>query len=204
MTLRGEIVWKPDAERTKTSRLRQFGGSKKFTDLHKWSVASPDEFWAQIWDFCGVVGERGSQVIERFKSPEDPSLEFISTKFFPESNLSIVENFLRKSGRGEAIVAIDESGKRTTRTWDELRSRVASFAGALEKLGVVAGDRVVAWLPNGIEAIETMLATASIGAVFSSCSPDFGAQGVLDRFSQISPRVLVSTHSYIYGGKKFD
>jgi len=204
VTLRGEIVWKPDAERTKTSRLRQFGGSKKFTDLHKWSVASPDEFWAQIWDFCGVVGERGSQVIERFNSPEDPSLEFISTKFFPQSNLSIVENFLRKSGDGEAIVAIDESGKRATRTWDELRSRVASFAGALENLGVVAGDRVVAWLPNGIEAIETMLATTSIGAVFSSCSPDFGAQGVLDRFSQISPKVLVSTHSYIYGGKKFD
>ena len=100
MTLRGEIVWKPDTERTKTSRLRQFGGSKKFTDLHKWSVASPDEFWAQIWNFCGVVGERGSQVIERFKSPEDPSLEFISTKFFPQSNLSIVENFLRKSGSG--------------------------------------------------------------------------------------------------------
>lgn len=204
MTVRGEIVWKPDAKRAKTSRLQQFGGSKKFTDLHKWSVASPDEFWAQIWDFCGVVGERGSQVIERSKSPEDPSLEFISTKFFPQSNLSVVENFLRKSSNDEAIVAIDESGKRTTRTWDELRSRVASFAGALENLGVVAGDRVVAWLPNTIEAIETMLATASIGAVFSSCSPDFGAQGVLDRFSQISPKVLVSTKFYIYGGKKFD
>ncbi len=82
MTLRGEIVWKPDAERTKTSRLRQFGGSKKFTDLHKWSVASPDEFWAQIWDFCGVVGERGSQVIERLRALKILRLNLFQLSFF--------------------------------------------------------------------------------------------------------------------------
>ncbi|MEY3424245.1 MAG: hypothetical protein RLZZ285_970, partial [Actinomycetota bacterium] len=118
--------------------------------------------------------------------------------------LSIVENFLKRSGSGEALVAVDETGKRTSRSWDELRQRVASLASALQSLGVVEGDRVVAWLPNAIEVVETMLASASIGAIFSSCSPDFGAQGVLDRFSQITPKVLVATDSYIYGGKKFD
>ena len=175
-----------------------------FEDLHSWSIANPEDFWARVWDFCGVVGERGERIIQRFEFPSDPSREFISTKFFPDAKLSIVENFLRHTGQGDAIVAIDESGSRVVRTWDELRLRVAQLAGALEDLGVVEGDRVVAWLPNGIEAIEIMLATASIGAVFSSCSPDFGAQGVLDRFSQITPKVLVATDSYIYGGKKFD
>lgn len=134
----------------------------------------------------------------------DASAQFIATQFFPDANLSIVENFLKRSDNGEALVAIDETGKRTTRSWDELRHRVASLANALETIGVAEGDRVVAWLPNAIEAVETMLASASIGAIFSSCSPDFGAQGVLDRFSQITPKVLVATDSYIYGGKKFD
>ena len=101
-------------------------------------------------------------------------------------------------------MAIDETGRRTSRSWDELRERVACLASALQSRGVVEGDRVVAWLPNAIEVVETMLASASIGAIFSSCSPDFGAQGVLDRFSQIAPKVLVATDSYIYGGKKFD
>jgi acetoacetyl-CoA synthetase len=111
---------------------------------------------------------------------------------------------LQRTGDGEALVAIDETGKRRTRSWDELRQRVANLASALERLGIESCDRVAVWLPNSIEAIETMLAAASLGAIFSSCSPDFGAQGVLDRFNQISPKVLVATDSYIYGGKKFD
>ena len=204
MTQRGKIVWRPSVEKAKDTRIRDFSKFEEFSDVHQWSVDKPDEFWARIWEFCGVVGERGERIIDRFNSPDDPSLEFIATRFFPDAQLSVVENFLRRTGDGDAIVAIDETGNRSTRSWDELRHRVASLAGGLENLGVVAGDRVVAWLPNGIEAIETMLAAASIGAVFSSCSPDFGTQGVLDRFSQISPKVLVATDSYIYGGKKFD
>ncbi|MGA1070406.1 MAG: acetoacetate--CoA ligase, partial [Ilumatobacteraceae bacterium] len=175
-----------------------------FDELHKCSVDSPDEFWRKVWQFCGVVGEQGERAILKTAIPNDLSAQFIATQFFPDAKLSIVENFLKRSGSGEALVAIDETGKRTSRSWDELRQRVASLASALQSLGVVEGDRVVAWLPNAIEVVETMLASASIGAIFSSCSPDFGAQGVLDRFSQITPKVLVATDSYIYGGKKFD
>jgi acetoacetyl-CoA synthetase len=204
VTERGEILFTPDPTKVSQSRLKEFAGLRGFEDLHSWSIDNSEDFWARVWDFCGVVGERGERVIQRFEFTSDPSREFISTKFFPDAKLSIVENFLRHTGQGDAIVAIDESGSRVVRTWDELRLRVARLAGALEDLGVLEGDRVVAWLPNGIEAIEIMLATASIGAVFSSCSPDFGAQGVLDRFSQITPKVLVATDSYVYGGKKFD
>ena len=184
--------------------MREFAGSRDFEALHKWSIDQPEDFWASVWDYCAVAGERGERVIQRTEFPSDPSREFISTKFFPDAKLSVVENFFRHSGIGDAIVAINETGDREIRSWDDLRIRVACLAGALEALGVVAGDRVVAWLPNGIEVIETMLAAASIGAIFSSCSPDFGAQGVLDRFSQITPKVLVATDSYIYGGKRFD
>ena len=184
--------------------MREFAGSRDFEALHKWSISQPEDFWASVWDYCAVAGERGQRVIQRTEFPSDPSREFISTKFFPDAKISVVENFLRHTGNGDAIVAINETGDREIRSWDDLRIRVACLAGALEALGVVAGDRVVAWLPNGIEVIETMLAAASIGAIFSSCSPDFGAQGVLDRFSQITPKVLVATDSYIYGGKRFD
>jgi acetoacetyl-CoA synthetase len=204
MSLRGEIVWKPRDEQANVSRLAEFSNGMSFDEVHNWSIASPDEFWRKVWQFCGTVGEQGERVIQRSEFPADPSREFISTQFFPDARLSVVENFLRHTGNGDAIIAINEIGKRESRSWDDLQRRVACLAGALEELGVVAGDRVVAWLPNGIEVIETMLAAASIGAIFSSCSPDFGAQGVLDRFSQIAPKVLVATDSYIYGGKRFD
>lgn len=204
MSLRGEIVWKPRDEQANVSRLAEFSNGMSFNEVHNWSIASPDEFWRKVWQFCGTVGEQGERVIQRSEFPADPSREFISTQFFPDARLSVVENFLRQTGNGDAIIAINEIGKREIRSWDDLQRRVACLAGALEELGVVAGDRVVAWLPNGVEVIETMLAAASIGAIFSSCSPDFGAQGVLDRFSQIAPKVLVATDSYIYGGKRFD
>ena len=204
MTQRGEIVWSPDAHMASESRMASFARGKSFDELHQWSVKSPEDFWSSIWEFCGMVGERSDRVVTKTANPSDPAVEFISTRFFPDAKLSIVENFLQRTGDGEALVAIDETGKRRTRSWDELRQRVANLASALERLGIESGDRVAVWLPNSIEAIETMLAAASLGAIFSSCSPDFGAQGVLDRFSQISPKVLVATDSYIYGGKKFD
>ena len=119
-----------------------------------------------------------------------------STRFFPHASLSVADNFLRLSGGDEALVAIDERGNRRSRSWDDLRERVARLAGALESRGVGAGDRVAAWLPNSIEAVEVMLAAASIGAIFSSSSPDFGVNGVLDRFGQIAPKVLVAQDGY--------
>ena len=204
MVVRGEIVWQPSDQQARQTRLFEFANGASYEDLHRWSISSPDDFWRKVWQFCGVVGEQGQRAVHKPEIRNDPSAQFVATQFFPDAKLSIVENFLKRTGSGEALVAIDETGKRTSRTWDELRHRVASLASALQSLGVVEGDRVVAWLPNAIEVVETMLASASIGAIFSSCSPDFGAQGVLDRFSQITPKVLVATDSYIYGGKKFD
>ena len=204
MVVRGEIVWQPSDQRVRRTRLFEFANGASYEDLHRWSISSPDDFWRKVWQFCGVVGEQGQRAVHKPEIPNDPFAQFVAAQFFPDAKLSIVENFLKRTGSGEALVAIDETGKRTSRTWDELRHRVASLASALQSLGVVEGDRVVAWLPNAIEVVETMLASASIGAIFSSCSPDFGAQGVLDRFSQITPKVLVATDSYIYGGKKFD
>ena len=182
----------------------EFAGGIDYEQLHCWSVDEPEAFWRKIWQFCEVIGEPGETTLFRPEYPDDRTAEFTAAQFFPDAELSVVENLLRRSGPAEALVAINEEGQRTVRSWDELRRRVASLASALLDLGVGQGDRVVAWLPNAIEVVETMLATASIGAVFSSCSPDFGAQGVLDRFSQISPKVLIATDSYIYGGKKFD
>ena len=127
-----------------------------------------------------------------------------TARFFPDASLSVVENFLQQSGSGEALVAINEAGNRHSRTWDDLRRRVAAIASALEQYGVVAGDRVVAWLPNAIEVVEVMLGAASLGAVFSSASPDFGVNGVLDRFGQIEPKVLIAVDGYRYNGKDFD
>lgn len=204
MVERGEIVWRPSESRAAGTRLAEFAQGQTYEQLHKWSVESPELFWAKVWQFCGVVGERGERIVARAESAVDLAHGFIGTRFFPDARLSVVENFLNRSGGDEALVAIAEDGRRDSRSWDELRTRVASLATALLNTGVGEGDRVVAWLPNSIEVIETMLAAASIGAVFSSCSPDFGAQGVLDRFSQIEPKVLVATESYIYGGKQFD
>jgi acetoacetyl-CoA synthetase len=169
-------------------------------DLYEWSVSQPEAFWSEVWDECGVVGAKG----ERAFVAAQLGAPMSTARFFPDASLSVVENFLQQSGSGEALVAIDEVGNRRYRSWDDLRQRVASIASALQQRGVVAGDRVVAWLPNSIEVVEVMLGAASLGAVFSSASPDFGVNGVLDRFGQIEPKVLVAVDGYRYNGKDFD
>ena len=169
-------------------------------ELYEWSISHPEAFWSEVWDECGVIGVKGDRAFVAAQSGAPMS----TARFFPDASLSVVENFLQLSGSGEALVAIDEAGNRRSRSWDDLRQRVASIASALQQCGVVAGDRVVAWLPNSIEAVEVMLGAASLGAVFSSASPDFGVNGVLDRFGQIEPKVLVAVDGYRYNGKDFD
>jgi len=198
-------LWIPDEDRIAGTAMRAFAdeASRRFGvgrddgALHAWSVASPEQFWSLVWERCGVVGDPGPEVLR-------PADDFPGARFFPGANLSVVENLLRRRGGDEALVAIDEDGTRRMRTWDELRDRTARLAGALAAAGVGRGDRVAVWLPNSIEAVETMLAAASLGAVCSSTSPDFGASGVLDRFGQIQPTVLVAVDGYRYGGKSFD
>jgi acetoacetyl-CoA synthetase len=200
-----KALWNPTDERIANSRMSRFAKKvNKSADLHAWSIAQPSEFWSQVWDDCGVIGQKG----DRAFVPNSAGAPISTAKFFPDAELSVVENFLRNSGTkhgaSEALVAIDESGSRRSRTWDDLAVRVAAIASALRQLGVVAGDRVAAWLPNSLEAVEVMLGAASIGAVFSSASPDFGANGVTDRFGQIEPKVLIAVDGYRYNGKDFD
>ncbi len=200
-----KALWTPTDERIAKSRMNQFAKMvNKSTGLYGWSIAQPSEFWSHLWDECGVLGEKGDVAFV----PNAPGSPISTARFFPNAQLSVVENFLRRSGttrgKSEALVAIDENGVRRGRTWDELALRVAAIASALQHCGVVAGDRVAAWLPNSLEAVEVMLGAASIGAVFSSASPDFGSNGVTDRFGQIDPKVLVAVDGYRYNGKDFD
>ena len=174
-------------------------GCAEFEELHRWSVTEPDAFWSALWSWCGLAGDPA------------PSVErgewFGATRFFPEATLNVAELIL--DGRGassddELWVQLDETGARRVVTRADGERLVAQVAAAMRADGVVAGDRVVAWLPNIVETQVVMLAAASIGAVFSSTSPDFGVDGVLDRFSQIEPVLLVVADGYRYGGKVID
>ena len=197
-----EPLWAPSPARVAATSMDRFirsAGFDGYEDTWRWSIDQPEEFWAKVWIDCAMVGSPGTQVV-------GGSSSMPTTLFFPDATTSVAEQMLRGIGddRAEAVVALDESGNRRSLSWSALRSSVAGLAAALHAAGVGPGDRVAAWLPNGIEALVAMLGAASIGAVFSSSSPDFGTQGVLDRFGQIEPKVLFAAAGYTYGGKFFD
>ncbi|RDD60225.1 acetoacetate--CoA ligase [Ferruginivarius sediminum] len=203
-------MWQPSRERIENARLTAFMkqverdhgvACREYRDLWEWSrrdQASMEKFWLSIWDFCGVIAEtRGETVIQDFdKMP--------GAAFFPDARLNFAQNLLRQRGAGDAVVFWGEDKVKRRLSHDELYERVARVAQGLRELGVKEGDRVAAYLPNMPETIIAMLATASIGAIFSSCSPDFGVQGVLDRFGQIEPKVLFAVDAYHYNGKVRD
>jgi acetoacetyl-CoA synthetase len=184
--------------RFRAAAARRFERSlPDFGALHRWSIDHRDEFWGAVWDFCDVVGEKGERVLaDGDRMP--------GARWFPEARLNFAANLLRRGDGAPALVARDERGARRVVSGRELRDLVSRAAQALADSGVVAGDRVAGYLPNGPDAVVGMLASASLGAVWSSCSPDFGVQGVLDRFGQIEPRVLLAVPEYAYGGKLFD
>ncbi len=165
--------------------------------LHAWSVADPGAFWDLVWDFCGVIGEKGAR-----KLVEGASMR--EAKFFPDARLNFAENLLEQAGDGTAIVFRGEDKVERRLTWDALRALVSRLQQAMEAEGVGVGDRVAAMLPNMPETIAVMLAASSLGATFSSCSPDFGERGVLDRFGQIDPKLFFACDGYWYNGKKVD
>ena len=180
-----------------------------FSSLYRWSVERPDAFWPEVWDFCGVVAEErpkrepGQDVVvglERM-APPDPVL---GPRWFPEARLNFAENLLRYADDRPAIVFWNGRGKQHELSFAQLRAAVAAVAGALRSHGIQPGDRVAGFMPNLPETIIAMLAAASLGAIWSSCSPDFGANGVLDRFGQIRPRVLFCADGYLYAGKRID
>ncbi|MBW5800786.1 acetoacetate--CoA ligase [Halomonas elongata] len=169
-----------------------------YADLHAWSVDNPERFWSLLWDDFAIIAEqRGGPVLE---APD----AMPGARWFPEARLNFAANLLRRRDAAPALIAHDERGRRRELSHVELYRRVARLARALRDDGVEAGDRVAGFVPNSEHAVIAMLATASLGAVWSSCSPDFGFQGVLDRFGQITPKVLIAADGYTWNGKPID
>ncbi len=167
-------------------------------DLYRWSIERPEEFWASVWRFTGIIAEGDpSTVVRDFDHMPGAS-------WFPNTQLNFAENLLRFSDDREALVFWNEQGRQCSLTYGELRAQVTRFAAGLRAAGVGRGDRVVAYMPNRPETVVAMLAAASLGALWSSCSPDFGTSGVLDRFGRIEPKVLLTADGYFYNGKTFD
>ncbi len=195
------VLWAPGRERAESSAMYRFLRTAGFDDyaaLHAWSVDDPGAFWTALCDFCDVdFVTPATEVLPNPGSIRDAG-------WFTGARLNYAAHQLRHRGAGPALVFCGEDGTRREVSRDELRCAVAGVAAALRESGVAEGDRVAAYLPNCLEAIIAMLATASIGAVWSSCSPDFGVRGVLDRFGQIAPKVLFAADGYHYNGKRID
>ena len=199
-------LWSPSSERVAAATITAFRHTlehqwrvslRDYAALHQFSLDQPDEFWSSVWDFTGIRGSRGGRVTERFE-------RMPGARFFPGARLNFAENLLRRTDDGPALIFNGENQVHRTVSARELRREVGRFADALRRAGIQAGDRVAGFVPNIPEAIVAALGCAAVGAAWSSCSPDFGVQGVLDRFGQIQPRLLVTADGYYYGGKIHD
>jgi len=200
-------LWRPSAARIRDANLTRFTSCVNarrgtrlgdYSELYAWSLAEPAAFWSELARFADVRAEWGAgPVIEHLE-------RMPGARFFPQARLNFAENLLRFDDGREALVFRNECGARRSLSHRELRGEVARVAGGLRAAGVAAGDRVAGFVPNLPEAAIAMLATATIGAIWSSCSPDFGVRGVLDRFGQIAPRVLFTADGYFYAGKQLD
>ena len=195
------VLWTPSAERAAASQMHAFmsrQGKRNYDDLYVWSIQSPEQFWAALVEFAGI----------RFTTPAERVLadpaSIMHAGWFDGATLNYAEELLRHDGDREALVFVGEQGERQSLSFARLRSEVARIRAGLLRLGIGRGDRVAGYVPNCPEAIIAMLATTSLGAVWSSCSPDFGANGVVDRFGQIEPRVLFTASAYLYNGKRHD
>jgi acetoacetyl-CoA synthetase len=168
-----------------------------YRSLYDFSIRCPDAFWRSVWEFAEVRGAPGEQTVaDAGRMP--------GARFFPDARLNFAENLLRRSDSAPAVLFNGESRVRRSLSWSDLRTQAGRFARGLKREGIGPGDRVAAFVPNLPEAVIAALGTAAVGAVWSSCSPDFGAQGVLDRFGQIEPRILLTADAYCYGGKTHD
>ena len=211
----GDILWQPGPEvleRARITAYRRWLGAERgialdggtgpdaYAELHRWSVTETGPFWDSLWDYFGIAGERGGgPVLTGGQMPD--------ITWFPGATLNYAQNALRTAATDPARIAViawDEAGNQAALSYGDLAAEVARVRAGLKALGVTKGDRVAAYLPNIPEAIIGLLATASIGAIWSSCSPDFGPASVIDRFAQITPKVLFAVERYRYGGKQFD
>ncbi|MCQ1777213.1 acetoacetate--CoA ligase [Neorhizobium galegae] len=199
-------LWSPSKEAQQKTPLYHFIGwcaerhGKSFPDydaFYAWSIVERAEFWSAVWDFCGVKGERGERALINGE-------DMLAARFFPDATLNFAENLLAETGAGDALIFRGEDKVSYRWSWDKLRSEVSRLQQAFRALGIQKGDRVAAMMPNMPETVACMLAAASIGAIWSSCSPDFGEQGVLDRFGQIGPKLFITCDGYWYNGKLQD
>ena len=200
-------LWQPSAEAIAASRMTafmravesQFGVQlPDYAALYDWSIREPERFWSAVWTFCGVIAaHQGDVVIEHGD-------RMPGARWFPQARLNFAANLLRRDDREPAIIFWGEDRVSSSITFAELHHEVSRLAQALRAAGVTAGDRVAAYMPNVPGTVIAMLAAASIGAIWSSCSPDFGVQGVLDRFGQIEPKILFGTDGYFYNGKTIE
>ncbi|GAA2730240.1 acetoacetate--CoA ligase [Actinocorallia aurantiaca] len=203
----GTTLWEPSRETVERARISAFmralpSGPRSYDELWRWSVEDVDGFWQTVWDYFGIVGDRGEgPVREGGPTPVD------GLRWFPSARLNYAENMLRHAAERPdrtAVVYRTDDGSGLELTWAELAGQVARARAGLAALGVGRGDRVAGYLPNRPEALVVMLAAASLGAAWSSCSPDFGAPSVIDRFQQIEPKVLLAVDGYVHNGKVFD
>ncbi len=197
-------LWTPSDDWIEATQLEAFRRdirpqASDSGELWQWSVDEPGEFWRAIWEWCGVVGNPGERLVEVGEA-------FHQWRFMPDATMNFAENLLakREGANATAIVSVAEDGTQREVSWDVLRAEVAAMAAYFVSVGVEPGDRVAAWMPHVPETIVAFLAAASIGAVFTSTSADFGVDGVVDRFGQTEPKILVAADGYQYAGKSFD
>ncbi len=198
-----KFLWKPSDTKKEESLLEDFSkfinfkSNYNFRKLWKWSIEHPEEFWSKFWDYSKIIGNKGKEIIKYSKT-------FNKTKFFPDSKLNYAENILKKRSSEIAISFLSEKGFEEEISWEQLYIKVCKFSGYLKSIGLKKGDRVAAYVPNKIETVISFLACAKNGIIWSSCSPDFGIQGVVDRFKQIAPSILITSDHYFYNGKKIN
>ncbi len=200
-------LWTPTPERIANTRISAFSRQltqdtglsfSNYDELHSWSVREPAAFWEAVWQFCEVKAQGSySSVLENADA-------FPGAHWFPGAKLNFAENLLRRRDNKIALICLLENGRRRELSYAELYSQVERLADALKQLGVQQGDRVAGFMPNIAETLIAMLAASSLGAIWSSCSPDFGLQGAIDRFAQIEPTVLFGVDGYFYNGKSID
>ena len=196
-------LWQPSEQKKQNSLLEEFNkfinlkSDHDFKTLWKWTVDYPEDFWSKFWDYSKIIGDKGNEIIKYNKI-------FNKTKFFPDSKLNYAENILKKKTSEVAINFLSEKGFEEEITWEQLYKKVCKFSGYLKSIGLKKGDRAAAYVPNKIESIISFLACAKNGVIWSSCSPDFGTQGVVDRFKQIEPSILITSDHYFYNGKKIN
>ena len=202
-----KILWKASKERKLNSNLYKYEKflfkkynlkfQQKYFKILQWSISEVDKFWDSIWDFCNIKGLKGNKKLIKSKI-------FYKNLFLPKAKLNFSKNLLSKNNQTKAITFISENGFRNEINWEQLNNNVSKTIKFFKKIKLKKKDRVAAYMPNCIETVEAFLATSAMGAIWSSCSPDFGINGVVERFSQIKPKILIITDRYFYNGKEIN